>query len=95
MRRIHTLRKHGATVPILILSVDPSIANAILTSGANWFLPKPFPVSAFTQLLRTLLPIAPQWPAPVLRFARRNYQELTNKPRVLYYTEAVAYMLRL
>src|SRR5689334_3054795 len=53
---VRTLREQGATVPILILSSDPGIAEAILTAGANWFLPKPFPVSEFTQILRTLLP---------------------------------------
>ena len=52
---VRTLREQGATVPILILSSDPGIAEAILTAGANWFLPKPFPVSEFTQILHTLL----------------------------------------
>jgi len=53
---VRTLREQGATVPILILSFEPGIADAILTAGANWFLPKPFPISEFTQILRTLLP---------------------------------------
>ena len=48
---VRTLREHGATVPIRILSFDPSIAEVILAAGASWFLPKPFPVSAFTQIL--------------------------------------------
>jgi CheY-like chemotaxis protein len=56
---VRTLRGQGATVPILILSSDPSIADAILSAGANQFLFKPFPIWEFTQILRTLLPIAP------------------------------------
>lgn len=64
------------------------------SSRANQFLPMSFPVAAFVQILRTLLPIAPQGSAIVLRFAMRMHQELTNKPRVLYYTEAVAYLMR-
>jgi hypothetical protein len=37
---------------------------------------------------------APQESAIALRFAMRIFQGLTYKPRVLYYTEAVAYRLR-
>ena len=37
---------------------------------------------------------APQGSATALRFAMRIHQELANKPRVLYYTEAVAYLMR-
>jgi CheY-like chemotaxis protein len=54
---VRTLREHGATVPILILSFELSIAEVILTAGASGFLLKPFPVAAFTQILRTLVPI--------------------------------------
>jgi DNA-binding response OmpR family regulator len=57
---VRTLRDQGATVPILMLSSDSTGAEAILSGGANQFLPKPFVFSEFTRALRTLLPIAPQ-----------------------------------
>jgi DNA-binding response OmpR family regulator len=57
---VRTLREQGATVPILILSSDLTIAEAILSAGATQFLSKPFAFSEFTRVLRTLLPIAPQ-----------------------------------
>jgi CheY-like chemotaxis protein len=56
---VHTLRAQGATAPILILSSDPSIAEVVLTAGANQFLLKHFSVSVFRQIARSLPPIAP------------------------------------
>lgn|SRR5262245_9638757 len=53
---IRTLRAQGSTIPIVVLSSDTSIAEAILAAGATAFLPKPFRISALRDLLRTLLP---------------------------------------
>src|SRR5437867_3205031 len=53
---VRTLRAQGMTLPILALSSDPSIAEAILAAGATAFLPKPSPIPAFRALLHTLLP---------------------------------------
>ena len=53
---VRTLRAQGATMPILVLSSDSSIAEGIHLAGANAFLSKPFRVRALTELLRTLLP---------------------------------------
>jgi len=53
---VRTLRAQGATMPILALSSDPSIAEAILAAGADHFIRKPVRVAALTQLLRALLP---------------------------------------
>ena len=53
---VRTLRAQGATVPILVLSSDTSIAEVILTEGANHFLPQPFPLQALKELLRAMLP---------------------------------------
>jgi len=55
---VRTLRAQGATMPILVLSSDTSIAEGIFTAGATAFLPKPFRVRALRELLRTLLPTA-------------------------------------
>jgi DNA-binding NarL/FixJ family response regulator len=79
LHRIRTTREHGATIPILIISSEPSIADAILIAGANRFLPTSFPVAAFVQILRTLLPIAAQGSATALRFAMRMYQEISHE----------------
>jgi CheY-like chemotaxis protein len=43
-------------MPILVLSSDTSMAEAILAAGATAFLPKPSPIRALRELLRTLLP---------------------------------------
>jgi two-component system, chemotaxis family, chemotaxis protein CheY len=53
---ICTLRTRGATMPILVISSDLSIAEAIRAAGASAFLPKPFSVRALRELLRMLLP---------------------------------------
>ena len=55
---VRTLRAQGAVMPILVLSSDTSISEAILASGATAFLPKPFRIRALKELLRTLLPTA-------------------------------------
>lgn len=43
-------------MPILLLSSDPGIAEAIRAAGATAFLPKPFQINALKELLCTLLP---------------------------------------
>jgi len=53
---IRTLRAQGATMPIVVLSSDTSIAEAILAAGATAFLPKPFHIQALKEQLRTQLP---------------------------------------
>jgi CheY-like chemotaxis protein len=53
---VRTLRAQGTTMPILVLSSDISVAEAILAAGATAFLPKPFRVRALRELLPTLLP---------------------------------------
>ncbi len=50
-----TLRSQGETLPILLLSSDPSIADLLLAAGASAFLPKPFPYPTLRELLRALL----------------------------------------
>jgi CheY-like chemotaxis protein len=50
---VRTLRAQDATMPILVLSSDTSIAQAILAAGATAFLPKPFRVRVLRELLRT------------------------------------------
>src|SRR5438105_1314843 len=49
---VRTLRAQGATMPILVLSSDTSMAEAILAVGATAFLPKPSPIRALRGLLR-------------------------------------------
>jgi two-component system response regulator MprA len=53
---IRTLRAQGATMPIVVLSSDTSIAEAILAAGATTFLPKPFHIQVLREQLCTLLP---------------------------------------
>jgi two-component system chemotaxis response regulator CheY len=53
---VRTLRAQGLAMPIVALSSDASIADVILLAGANAFLSKPFRVSVFKDLLRSLLP---------------------------------------
>ena len=51
---VRTLRAQGATMPILVLSSNSSIAETVLAAGATAFLLKPFPLAEFRDLLRTL-----------------------------------------
>jgi CheY-like chemotaxis protein len=53
---VRALRSQGAAMPIVVVSSDTSIAEVLLAEGANHFLPKPFPLPALRELLRTLLP---------------------------------------
>jgi CheY-like chemotaxis protein len=52
---VRTLRAQGATIPILALSSEASIAASFLAAGADYFLRKPLAISALRQPLRTLL----------------------------------------
>jgi two-component system, chemotaxis family, chemotaxis protein CheY len=56
MELVRTLRGHGASMPILMLSSEPSIANAAQLAGASAFLTKPLAIRSFSQFLHTLLP---------------------------------------
>jgi CheY-like chemotaxis protein len=49
------LRAQQATIPILVVSMNTSIAEAMLQAGANRFLPKPFSLPAMQQTLIDLL----------------------------------------
>ena len=53
---IQTLRVQQATVPILVMSMNTAIAEAVLQAGANRFLPKPFAIQDLQQALIDLLP---------------------------------------
>ena len=53
---VRTLRGHGAAMPIVMLSSEPSVANAAQLAGATAFLTKPFAIRSFSQFLNTLLP---------------------------------------
>jgi two-component system, NtrC family, response regulator GlrR len=53
---VRTLRGHGATMPILMLSSEPSIAKPAQLAGATAFLTKPLAIRSFSQFLHTLLP---------------------------------------
>lgn len=53
---VRKLRRQGETMPILILSSECSIAEAILMEGATAFLPKPFAFPTLRGILRSLLP---------------------------------------
>ncbi len=53
---VDTLRRQGATMPILVLSSDTSIAGVLIAKGASAFLPKPFRIPTLRDLLQTLLP---------------------------------------
>jgi CheY-like chemotaxis protein len=52
---VRTLRAQGAAMPIVVVSSDTSITEAMLAEGANHFLPKPFPLPTLKELLRALL----------------------------------------
>ena len=56
LQLVRTLRGHGATMPILMLSSEPSIANAAQLAGASAFLTKPLAIRSFSQFLYALLP---------------------------------------
>jgi CheY-like chemotaxis protein len=53
---IQALRAQQAAVPIVVVSMDTSIAEAILNAGANRFLRKPFSLPELRQILIDLLP---------------------------------------
>jgi two-component system, NarL family, capsular synthesis sensor histidine kinase RcsC len=53
---IQTLRAQQATIPILVMSMSISIAEAVLLAGANRFLRKPFAIHELQQALIDLLP---------------------------------------
>ena len=53
---VRTVRAQGMRMPIIVLSSDTSIAEAILSAGATIFLPKPFPIHELREHLRTFLP---------------------------------------
>jgi len=55
---VRRLRAQGATMPIVALSSDSSIAEAMLAAGADQFVHKPVGSAALRQLLRRLLPDA-------------------------------------
>ena len=53
---LQALRAREATLPILIISLDHSIAEAVVMAGASGFVPKPFDLADLQQALITLLP---------------------------------------
>jgi len=53
---IQTLRAQQSIVPILVMSMNTAIAEAVLQAGANRFLPKPFAIHELQQILIELLP---------------------------------------
>lgn len=53
---IQTLRAHQATIPILAVSLNIAIAEAVVQAGANRFLAKPFMLAELQQILIDLLP---------------------------------------
>ena len=53
---IQTLRAQQATLPILVVSMNTAIAEALMEAGANRFLPKPFSLPELQQVLMELLP---------------------------------------
>jgi two-component system, NarL family, capsular synthesis sensor histidine kinase RcsC len=50
------LRARQTTIPILVVSMNTAIAEAVLHAGANRFLPKPFSFTVLQQILIDLLP---------------------------------------
>ncbi len=52
---IQTLRAHQVTIPIVVVSIDTSIAKAVVQAGANRFLPKPLSLPELQQTLIVLL----------------------------------------
>ena len=53
---VRTLRSQAAVMPIVMLSSEPSVANAAQQAGATAFLTKPLAIGSFSQFLHTLLP---------------------------------------
>jgi CheY-like chemotaxis protein len=53
---IQSLRAQQATIPILVMSMNTAIAEAVLQAGANRFLAKPFTLPDLQQALIDLLP---------------------------------------
>lgn len=54
---IQTLRAQQATIPILVVSMNIAIAEAIVEAGASRFLPKPFSLPDLQQVVIELLPL--------------------------------------
>ena len=52
---IQTLRAQQTTLPILVVSMNTAIADAVLHAGASRFLPKPFSLPQLQQALIDLL----------------------------------------
>jgi CheY-like chemotaxis protein len=52
---IQSLRAQEATVPILVVSMNTAIAEAVVQAGANRFLPKPFSLPELQTVLIALL----------------------------------------
>jgi len=53
---IQILRTQQALIPILVVSMNASITEAVLQAGATRFLPKPFSLHALQQTMIELLP---------------------------------------
>jgi CheY-like chemotaxis protein len=53
---IQALRAQQATMPILVMSMNTTITEAVLQAGANRFIPKPFVLQDLQQALIDLLP---------------------------------------
>jgi len=53
---IQTLRANQATLPILVVSMNTTIADSVVQAGATRFLAKPFTLPALQEALRDLLP---------------------------------------
>jgi CheY-like chemotaxis protein len=53
---IQTLRAQQTTIPILVVSMNTSIVEAVLEAGASRFLAKPFSLPELQKVLTELLP---------------------------------------
>ncbi len=53
---VQTLRAQQSTIPILVVSMNIAIAEAVVKAGANRFLAKPFALPELQQTLQDLLP---------------------------------------
>jgi CheY-like chemotaxis protein len=53
---VRTLHAQQVTIPVILLSSDPSIQAQAQTAGVTLFLLKPFSVTQLTQVLRQILP---------------------------------------
>jgi two-component system capsular synthesis sensor histidine kinase RcsC len=51
----YTLRAQQATLPILVISMNTSIAEAVVNAGATRFLAKPFSLPELQQIVMELL----------------------------------------